>query len=204
MKEFCLIPIKFSLWKLFLKMGICNYSLWHFRIGCPVGSRRPTSNWRNFITVGKDNLKHWGSTTSYLVNEKNYIFSMSISWDTFAISKDVMLFLYSFPHHMAVSVWVLLEILTNISVIHLVPLSLLTWKANSGPGAGRSLAWSVDFIRQSVGLPCSAEMLSVSGATHLKRKPSSLLWCLKACIIFHPFFSKQQKITLSPGHHSLP
>lgn len=107
-------------------------------------SRRPTSNWRNFVTFGKDNLKCWGSTTSCLVNEKNHIFSMSISWDTFAVSKDEMLFLYSFPHHMAVSGWVLLEILTNIGIIHLVPLSLLTWKANSGPGAGLSLVWSVD------------------------------------------------------------
>jgi len=80
---------------------------------------------------------------------------MTISWDTFAISEDVMLFLCSFPHHMAVSVGVLLEILTNISVIRLVPPSLLTQKANSGPGAGLSLVCSVDFIRQSMGLPCS-------------------------------------------------
>lgn len=48
---------------------------------------------------------------------------MSFSWDTFAVSKDVMLFLDSFPHHGAVSEWVLLEILTNDSVIRLVPLS---------------------------------------------------------------------------------
>lgn len=194
MKEFCLIPIKFPLWNLFVKMGICNYSLWHFRIGCPVGSRRPTSNWRNFITCGKDNLKHWGSTTSYLVNEKNCIFSMSISWDTFAISKDVMLFLYSFPHHMAVSVWVLLEILTNVSVIHLVPLSLLTWKANSGPGAGLSLPCLVCGFCQAVrgaSLLCGDAVCLCSHAFEEETFRSALV--SKSMCYFLPFCSPSSR-----------
>lgn len=158
---------------------------------------------KKFCYLCKRYLKVLGEHYLSLINEKNNIFSMSFSWGTFAVSKDVMLFLDSFPHHMAVSVWVLLEILTNDSVISLVPLSLVNQKAKSGPGAGLSLVWSVDFVRQSVGFPCSGDRLSLSAAMQWKRKPSALLWCLKACIIFCPFFLKQQEITFNPGHQSL-
>lgn len=54
-------------------------------------------------------LKLWGGITSCLVNEHNCIFSVSISRDTFAVSKDVVLLLHSFHQHMAISVGILLE-----------------------------------------------------------------------------------------------
>lgn len=62
-----------------------------------VGSGRPRSNQRNSVTLGQDNLKRWGDTASCPVNGENCVFQMSISWDIFAVSKDVMLFLYPFP-----------------------------------------------------------------------------------------------------------
>lgn len=157
---------------------------------------------KNFYYFCKRYLKVLGAYHLSLTSERNGIFSMPFSWDTFAVSKDVMLFLDGFPHHVAISVWVLLEILTNDGVIYLVPLSLVTQAANSGPEAGLSLEWSVGFVRHSVGFPCSGDRLCLSAAMQWKRKPS-LLWCLKAYIIFCPFFPKQQEITFNPGYHYL-
>lgn len=100
----------------------------------------------------------------------------------------------SFPHPVAVSVWELIEILTNVNIICL-PSPCWPERQIQALDGALSLVWSVDFTRQSRGLPLSRERLSRTAATHSKRKPV-LLWCLKACIIF-------AFLSLSPGHHSL-
>lgn len=124
---------------------------------------------------------------------------MSFSWGTFAVSKDVMLFLDSFPHHMAVSVWVLLEILTNDSVISLVPLSLVNQKTKSCPAAGLSLVWSVDFVRQSdsgVSLLWGQAVSLCSYAVEEETFCSALV--SKSVYYFLPFFPQAAEDNLQP------